>query len=281
MNDRNEIHAALATVSIYRNGNLAGTTTTNSKGEWSYDAKGLPAGSHELTARVGATRSAEWKFDIQQNIINPTEPFVHHAKVKLPVNGSQHFTFYDIDSDIEIVVPNYNMLKDDTVKLYWVGRNTTYTPKIQTVPTPPGPLSFVIPKYEVADVIDYSTTKIHYTVRRNGTLITSRILSLDVTANAGDRLFEPPSLNTTHDNIRVQKQSAFANSTVEVHAIGKTQWRSDIQTFGNAGYLNFSLDKQWLAANKGTSVIFFYRVRLKPADGNSYKHSQALRYYPL
>lgn len=281
MTNQDDSFASLTNVSIYCDGVLSGQTSINTEGTWSFDIKTLPAGKHSFTAAVGSNNSNKWIVNVQQTATLPIAPYVSHPLVPLPQNGRQSFMYYDINSDLKIVVPASSLLRGDTVKLYWIGRNTTLGSEIQTVTHPAQPLDFIISRYEVIDVIGYTSTKIRYSIRRNDIDITSRILSLDVTGRTGEPLLEAPSLNGDRNNIRVQRQWLNDDTTVEVRAIGKTTWQSETHIFGTAEYVNIPLDAGWLEANKAASVIFTYSVRIKPSDGSAYRYSQLLRLNPF
>lgn len=267
-----------AVIEIRKNGTPIGTTTADENGRWHYNAVGLIDGVFSFTAHTSTASSSAWQLTINQPAVL-IAPYVQHANVADPVNDRQTLAYYQINADIDVVVPDYGMQPGETVKLYWVSRNTTYGSEIQTVANPPQPLRFKISKYEVIDAIGYRSTRIHYTVKR-GTAepVLSRILSLDVTGYPGEAPLVAPTLLEARDNISVQKQTGMGTSTtVEVRGLGITEWQSDTQTLGSEEYLNFPISAAWLKANEGNPVRFNYSVRLKPSDGSNYRFSQLLR----
>ncbi|WP_296178835.1 hypothetical protein [Pseudomonas sp. UBA1879] len=267
-----------AVIEIRRDGTPIGTTTADQSGQWHYNAAGLADGVYSFTAHTGTESSSSWRLTIKQPAVLIV-PYVQHANVAPPVNDRQTLAYYQIKADIDVVVPDYGMQPGESVKLYWVGRNTTYGSEIQTVANPPRPLRFKISKYEVIDVIGHRSTRIHYTVKR-GTAepVLSHTLSLDVSGYPGEAPLVAPTLNAAHDNIRVQRQTGMGTSTtVEVRGLGTTEWQSNSQTLGSAQYLNFPVSATWLKANEGKPVKFNYSVRLKPSDGSNYRFSQLLR----
>lgn len=267
-----------AIIEIRKNGTPIDTATADQGGRWHYNIVGLTDGQHSFTAHTGTASSSSWRLTIKQPAVLIV-PYVQHDNVAAPINDRQTLAYYQINADIDVVVPDYGMQPGETVKLYWVGRNTTYGSEIQTVASPPRPLRFKISKYEVIDVIGYRSTRIHYTVKR-GTAepVLSDTLSLDVTGYPGEAPLTAPTLNAAHDNIRVQRQTGMGSeTTVEVRGLGTTEWQSTSQTLGSAQYLNFPVSATWLKANEGKPVRFNYSVRLKPSDGSNYRFSQLLR----
>lgn len=281
MSEKTETVSALSTVEIRDNGVLIDNAPVDDNGQWTFNAIGLAPGSHRLTAHLGNEVSDQWTLTVEQALAL-IEPYVDHSSVRPPVAGRQTLAYYSVNSDIDIVVPDYGMRAGDMVRVYWAGRNTTYSSEIQTV-TSLGPLRFEISKYEVIDCIGYSSTRVHYTVIRGAAApIPSHILSLDVTGYAGEAVYPAPTLNDARNNIRVQKSgNVSTETTAEVRGLGASEWQSSTQTFGDANYLNFPVSPAWLSANKGKAVRFNYSLRLKPSDGNSYRFSQLLRINPL
>lgn len=265
-------------IDIYDKDVWVGTTDIDSSGEWSYPASDLQIGEHRFTAKAGAVVSNAWRIQLNAQPINATVPFV--VGVSPPDNERQKFDYYDVNGDIEVMVPNYNMLPGDTVKVYWKGRSITLGSDIKTVPTP---LRFKISKYEVIDVIRWPITDVWYTVRRASIIGDRESPHLQLVVTGSDQEFDvaAPTLNGSKNNLRVLRQRDFnSTSTARVRAIGITEWESHSQTFESEDYLNFPIDSAWLAQNEGHSVVFNYSLRLKD-DGGHFLFSQLLRVNPL
>jgi hypothetical protein len=195
---------------------------------------------------------------------------------------TQWLDYYEVNDDIHIIVPITQLAPNDTVKVFWVGRNTTIKSETLTVETSPEPLELVISKYEVIDVIGYATTDIYYTVKKQGIsdTYTSNHLKLSVTGHSFT--IKAPTINSSNNNLFVWRQDKFNDTTTaRVRAIGVTDWEVEHnQKFGAEKYLNFPIDPAWLAANRGHSVVFDYSLRLNTGD-TRWLFSQLLRVNPL
>jgi len=195
---------------------------------------------------------------------------------------TQWLDYYEVNDDIHIIVPITQLAPNDTVKVFWIGRNTTIKSETLTVETSPEPLEFVISKYEVIDVIGYATTDIYYTVKKQGIsdTYTSNHLKLSVTGHSFT--IKAPTINSSNNNLFVWRQDKFNDTTTaRVRAIGVTDWEVEHnQKFGAEKYLNFPIDPAWLAANRGHSVVFDYSLRLNTGD-TRWLFSQLLRVNPL
>lgn len=267
-------------IDIYDNNVWIGTADIGSGGAWSYPASNLQIGEHRFTAKAGAVTSNAWTIQVNTQSINATVPFVEG--VSPPINERQTFDYYNVNDDIHVMVPNYNMLPGDTVKVYWRGRSTTLGSEIQTVGNRPTPLRFEISKYEVIDVIGWPITEVWYTIRRASIPgdRESRHLQLAVTGSGQNFDVAAPTLNGSKNNLSVWRQSQFySTSTVRVRAIGVTEWESDVQEFEGSDSLDFPIDTRWLAQNSGQSVVFNYSLRLR--DNADFLFSQLLRINPL
>ncbi|MFJ3684235.1 hypothetical protein [Pseudomonas sp. NPDC090208] len=196
-------------------------------------------------------------------------PFVEEAPV--PENDAQQLNYYQHLDDIHVIVPVDYLRSGDTVKLYWIGRNGQWSPDIVTVADPVEPLSFQVSKYEVIDVIGLPNTDVRYSVRRPPSpgIVYSRHLKLRVTGHEPAIL--APTINDAHNNIRVWRLQTFNDATtVTVRAIGISSWEGEEITVGSAEYVNTPIDPAWLAENRGTSVLFNYRVQFNPADPHAF-----------
>ena len=91
-----------------------------------------------------------------------------------------------------------------------------------------------------------------------------------------------PQLNAERNILTVSRQSDFSETTTaRVRAIGVTDWESEeALTFNDKGELKFDLDSDWIAQNKGKSVLFNYSLRLRPSDSH-FLFSQLLRLNPF
>lgn len=263
-------------INIYDGEALLGTATSNGN-TWSFTAQNLPLGLHTITARSATMRSNEWRITVAEETMNLLAPHVREAS---QVGGnSERLDYYQVNDDIHCIVPDYTMRSGDTVKVYWVGRNITIASSPQTVANPPSLQPFPISKYEVIDAIGHNAS-LYYTVERPASTQTFTSLSLALAVEGHSFQVDAPTINSGHDNLRVQRQTQFNNnSTAGVRAIGAggDEWSEDITpVFGNDPYLNFKLDPAWLARNRGKPAVFNCSVRVNPGDPH-YLFSQLLR----
>ncbi|HXR00906.1 MAG TPA: hypothetical protein VN798_10995 [Pseudomonas sp.] len=237
----------------------------------------LSPGTYALTAASGAEFSRAWNITVAEQQLDLKHPSVLRA-VSGP-NNTATLNYYPANENAQVIVPDYNMKTDDTVMVHWEGRNDfKFNTQIQTVGSPPTLKPFVISKYEVIDVIGDRAT-IWYTVKRppGNVTQTSEKLTLSVVGN--EFPIEAPTINGGANNLRVKRQVQFnAETTAKVRGIGLTEWTVESQPFGAAEHLNFPIDPQWLAQNRGRDVLFNWSLRLTPSVGNAYRFSQLLRY---
>ncbi|MDH0747896.1 hypothetical protein N5D61_16290 [Pseudomonas sp. GD03842] len=271
-------------IEVYDGSRSLGFATVSGN-TWTLDLPQLPLGEHVFTARSGTLTSNNWKINMtaKDPVLNLTAPSVQEAH---PVSGEkERLNYYDVNGDIHVAIPDYGMKTGDTVKLYWFGRSITLGSPIKVVGSPPSLPPFIISKYEVIDVIQ-ANASLWYTVKRSPSDHTHESLSRELIVDGKGFTIDAPSINGSHNNLRVMRQSEFNdNTTAEVRAIGGDAdsdiWSSNTLTFGTAGYLNFSIDSNWLTRNRGKSVKFNCSLRIAPSDGNNYLFSQLLRVGPL
>ncbi|MCF7537486.1 hypothetical protein [Pseudomonas petrae] len=263
-------------INIYDGEALLGTATSTGN-TWSFTAQNLPLGLHTFTARSTTGRSNEWRITVTEEAMNLVVPHVREATSV--ADNRERLDYYQVNDDIHCIVPDYNMKIGDTVKMYWVGRTITIGSTLQTVGNSLSLQPFPISKYEVIDVIGHNAS-IYYTVKRPPSTETFTSLTLLLTVDGHSFQVNAPTLNAGHDNLRVQKQTQFNNSsTVGVRAVGAEgdEWSADdMPVFGSNPYLNFTIDPSWLMRNKGKPAIFNCSVRVNPADPH-YLFSQLLR----
>jgi hypothetical protein len=274
-----------ATVEVFDGTTSLGVATLNGS-TWTLAVSKLSLGVHRLSARSATATSSQWTLTVteKEEYMNLTPATVLEAHSI--TDNSQRIDYYlDVNNSgletIHVIVPDYNMKTGDSVKVKWLGRgNHEENSPTQTVGNPPSLQPFAISKYEVIDVIGFNAS-IGYSVKRppSDTLHQSPVLRLAVEGHAGTIV--APTINADHNNLRVQKAQFNSNSTAAVRCIGGNSdsdvWSSDDTTFGSASYLNFSINNNWLARNRGRSVKFDWSVRVNPGDGHNYKFSQLLR----
>lgn len=252
---------------------LNGNASVDVNGDWATAVTALVLGSHVLTAKnmgSGLT-SPPWAFDVisQQPPLNLVEPSVLEAT-------GEHNDVLDyalINDNVHVVVPDYNMQIGDTVKVYWLGNVETGS-EIKPVTTI-APLTFVISKYEVIDVIGRSAN-VWYTVKRppSPTEYISAIKRVVVLPQEFE--LPAPTINANRTIVTVQRGNLHTNFTVEVRWIGVREHETPHQTLKNENHLDFSIPTSWVDENRGKRVLINYSVRLANDDGR-YRFSRILR----
>lgn len=263
-------------VDIYDGEALLGTAIVNGD-SWTFAASNLSLGLHTFTAHSARGSSAQWGITVAEEAMNLVAPHVREASTV--GNNSERLDYYQVNGDIHCLVPDYHMKSGDTVTVHWVGRNVTIDSPTQRVGSSPMLQPFPISKYEVIDVIGQNAS-IYYTVKRPTSAQTFTSLTLLLAVDGHAFQVNAPSINSAHDNLRLQKQTQFNNnSTAGVRAIGPEgdEWSAEITPcFGSDTYLNFSIDPSWLARNRGKPAIFNCSIMLSPGDPH-YLFSQLLR----
>jgi hypothetical protein len=148
-----------------------------------------------------------------------------------------------------------------TVKVYWLGRNSTYGSEIQTVSFAGQTLKFSVPRLEVVDCIGRGA-EIWYTVRLPNTTqdLPSRDLNITVTPQSL-RLAEP-TLNGDKSNLRTPYPSPIDKYTVRIAFFGvNTHYGPEVQITSPTEYTNHPVPRAWLDENRGKTVMFNFTLR--------------------
>ncbi|MFJ4193452.1 hypothetical protein [Pseudomonas sp. NPDC089534] len=147
-----------------------------------------------------------------------------------------------------------------TVKVYWVGRNSTYGSGVQTVTAAGQTLTFRVPRTEVVDCIA-SGAEVSYTVRLPGTQqdIPSRNLHINVTAQK--HLLREPTLNADKTNLRAYYPALEAPYSVRISlTVGTTRYDSSEFDITRPDYTDVAVPPAWISNNRGKAGLFNYTL---------------------
>jgi hypothetical protein len=260
----------LATVEVLQNNTLVGTAQTQANGSWSFSPPALAKGTYTFSARLNGTVSNSWTIQVDTDQMNLTAP--HFRNATNAGGGREEINYYAHEGDGFVEIPNYGMKAGDTVRVSWVGRRVTYNSEIQTVANPLVPLVFKISMYDVIDCIGVNAA-ITYTVVRPPSVDPQRSATLNLSVMGHVGAIAAPTINSPdNNNIRVQFVDDYYSA--QVRFIGLTTVESPVREF-HGNYLNFTIDANWRAANRGKPVLFNYS--LKRFGNDSIFYSQILR----
>ncbi|MCE6978446.1 hypothetical protein EI534_13835 [Pseudomonas frederiksbergensis] len=147
-----------------------------------------------------------------------------------------------------------------TVKVYWIGRNSTFGSLIQTVAYAGEILRFLIPRLEVVDCIG-TGAKIFYTVRLPGTTEDLSSQDLRITVTAQKHHLPEPTLNSDKTNLRVYYPTLEGTYSVRMALFGITTRYGDEVRITQPSYTNLDVPLAWKTENRGRSVMFNYTLK--------------------
>ncbi|WP_339508218.1 hypothetical protein [Pseudomonas sp. RL_35y_Pfl2_P42] len=148
-----------------------------------------------------------------------------------------------------------------SVKVYWLGRNSTYGSEIQNITVAGQTLRFLVPRQEVVDTVG-SGAAVYYTVRLPGTDedLPSKDLQLTVTRQRHDLL--EPTLNAAKDNLRIYYPTLEADYKARISlTVGTDRQDSEEFEITQATYTNVPVPASWIITNKGKLGLFNYTLR--------------------
>jgi hypothetical protein len=146
-----------------------------------------------------------------------------------------------------------------TVKVYWLGRNSTYGSEIRTVAYAGEVLRFLVPRQEVVDCIG-SGAQISYTVRLPGTTENLPSENLRITVTAQKHHLPEPTLNSDKTNLRAYYPTLEATYSVRMALFGITTRYGDEVTITQPDFTNLPVPPAWITENRGRSVMFNYTL---------------------
>jgi len=162
-----------------------------------------------------------------------------------------------------------------TVKVYWVGRNSTYGSEIQTIAQPGQTLTFLIHRLDVIDCIG-SGAKVYYTVKHSGIPepIESRALNLTVIPQRFD--LREPTLSLDKRMATVSYVGMSPGYSVRI------AWHGQVIRYGpevdinNTSQMQLSIDPAWITESKDLPVKLNYTI-LRTDSGEHLMFSWVLR----
>lgn len=146
-----------------------------------------------------------------------------------------------------------------TVKVYWVGRNSTFGSAIQTITQPGQTLTFLIDRLDVIDCIG-SGVKVYYTVQHSGIPepIPSNALNLTVTRQRFD--LPEPTLSSDKRTATVRYVGMSPGYTVRIAWHGKVVRYGPEVDINNTSQMHLSIDPAWITESKGLPVKLNYTI---------------------
>jgi hypothetical protein len=148
-----------------------------------------------------------------------------------------------------------------TVRVKWIGRNTTYTTDIQTVSTAGQTLNFRIPRLEVIDTSGGSHAELTYTVRWPGTNTDIPSRDLDLTITRQKYILPEPTINGARNNLRVYYPTLDAPYTARMALHGVVTRYGDEVPITTSDYTDIPIPSGWITENLGRSVMFNYTLK--------------------
>jgi hypothetical protein len=149
-----------------------------------------------------------------------------------------------------------------SVKVYWIGRNSTYGSEIQTVTAVGQTLQFRVPREEVVDTVG-SGASVHYTVRLPDSSedLPSQRLGINIAAQKY-RLGEP-TLNAAKDNLRATYPALDGAYKVRISlTVGTTRYDStEIDIAPGSPYTNVAVASSWITPNRGKTGLFNFTLK--------------------
>ncbi|MDT9678783.1 hypothetical protein F6R97_30315 [Pseudomonas sp. JV414] len=165
-----------------------------------------------------------------------------------------------------------------TVKVYWLGRNSTYGSEIQTVAVAGETLRFLVPRLEVVDCIG-KEARIWYTVRLPNTTQDRPSRELNITVTPQSLSLGEPTLNADKTNLRTPYPSLVGQYSVRMAFFGVNTYYGPEVPITQASYTNHSVPRAWLDENRGKTVMFNFTLR-KTGAGEPIIFSWCLRLIP-
>ncbi|WP_454868156.1 hypothetical protein [Pseudomonas farris] len=160
-----------------------------------------------------------------------------------------------------VLVTYTGSARGQTVKVYWIGRDSTYGSEIQTVDYAGQVLRFLVPRLEVVDCIG-SGVEISYTVRLPGTTEDLPSKDLDITVTGQKHHLPEPTLNPAKDNLRAYYPPLEGTYSVRMALFGiVTRYGDEITIVQSSSYTNIPVPLAWITENRGRSVMFNYTLK--------------------
>ncbi|TWC24625.1 hypothetical protein FBY06_103344 [Pseudomonas sp. SJZ085] len=172
---------------------------------------------------------------------------------------------FEIDfyyADFATVEVNYTgSARDQQVKVYWIGRNSTYGSEIQTVSQAGQTLTFQIPRNEVVDCIGTGAA-VMYTVRLPGTITDLPSARLNLTVTAQKHRLPEPTLDSSKTNLRAYHPMFSTAHSARVALFGVTvRYGQEIPITPNTSQTDLRVDPAWISENRGRPIMINWTLR--------------------
>ncbi|MBD0686318.1 MULTISPECIES: hypothetical protein [unclassified Pseudomonas] len=147
------------------------------------------------------------------------------------------------------------------VKVYWIGRNSTYGSEIQTVSQAGQTLQFQVPRNEVVDCIGTGAA-VMYTVRLPGTTTDIPSPRLNLTVTAQKHRLPEPTLDSSKTNLRAYHPMFSTAHTARVALFGVTvRYGQEIPITPNTSQTDLRVDPAWISENRGRPIMINWTLR--------------------
>jgi hypothetical protein len=154
---------------------------------------------------------------------------------------------------------------NQTVKIYWVGRNSTYGSEIQTVAYAGQVLTFLVSRLEVVDCIG-SGAEISYTVRLPDTTEDLSSKALDIRITGQKHHLPEPTLSSDKLNLRAYYPALEGAYKVRLALFGREDRLGEEVAIRQPSYTNLPVLQAWIEENRGLKVIFNYTLKKTDTD---------------
>lgn len=197
---------------------------------------------------------------IRQPALDLTKPRVLEAR---ELNGERlnfERDFYDAQfANVEV---NYiGSAPGQDVKVYWVGRNSTWGSEIQTVSVAGQTLRFQVPRNEVVDCIG-TGAEVYYTVRAPGTTTDIPSRDLDITVTPQKYTLREPTLDGSKTNLRAYHPALLTAHTARMALFGVTaRYGEEIRITAGTSQTDLSVPPAWIAENRGKPIMVNWTLR--------------------
>ncbi|WP_202368024.1 hypothetical protein [Pseudomonas sp. MWU318] len=152
-----------------------------------------------------------------------------------------------------------------SVKVYWIGRNSTYGSEIQIVTAAGQTLQFRVPREEVVDTVG-SGASVYYTVQLPGSNEDRPSKSLDITITEQKHRLGEPTLNAAKNNLRASypelgKPPVPHKVRISL-TVGTTRYDSaEIFIVEGSTYTDVPVPSSWITPNKGKLGLFNFTLK--------------------
>ncbi|UZE26287.1 hypothetical protein LOY67_13045 [Pseudomonas sp. B21-056] len=147
------------------------------------------------------------------------------------------------------------------VKVYWIGRNSTWGSEIQTVTQAGQTLRFLVPRNEVVDCIGTGAA-VGYTVRLPGTATDIPSPNLNITVTAQKHRLPEPTLDASKTNLRVYHPLFSTPHSARMALFGvTTRYGEEIPIMPNVSQTDLRVDPAWIRENQGRLIMINWTLR--------------------